>query len=159
MPLILAGGLLPHGVFWGWGSVGRGFLTVFHPFHFIPGVLATVVLHEGLHALGFLLFGRVPMSALHFGFDRVTWSPYAGSRMPMTARSYRGALLLPLVVLGFLPLAWGWFSGVGWMTVLGTLQLLAASGDLVTYRAIRGVPGAVRVADHPQRVGCLVADG
>ncbi|MEX2583453.1 MAG: DUF3267 domain-containing protein [Gemmatimonadota bacterium] len=156
---IAAAGLLPHLGFWGWESLWQGIRTVFTLWYFIPGLVLTVVLHEGLHALGFRLFGRAPVDSIHFGIDRQTFSPYAGCQAPMSARAYRLALLLPALLLGLLPLVAGWITATGWMTVLGTLQLLGAAGDFVTYRAFDSVPATARVLDHPDRVGCRVIDG
>ncbi|MEX2571244.1 MAG: DUF3267 domain-containing protein [Gemmatimonadota bacterium] len=158
-PIILLTGLAPLVALWGWATVAGGFRTVFTPWYFFPGLVATVIVHEGLHAIGFIAFGRVGAAGLHFGVDRSTLSPYAGCRTPMRARAYRGAVLLPAVVLGVVPLVWGWVLGVGWLGVLGTLQLCAAAGDLVAYWAFRAVPGGRLVLDHPERVGCRVLDG
>jgi hypothetical protein len=156
LPLILAVGLAPFLLLHGWAELRSGFLTAFKPWYFLPGLAVTVVAHEGLHAAGFLLFGRVPRSTVHFGVDRATLSPFAGCRQPMRVRAYRAAVLLPAVVLGGGTLVPAWVLGIGWLAIFGTLQLLAAGGDLVAYHAIRRLPGDTRVLDHPERVGCQV---
>jgi hypothetical protein len=156
LPLILAVGLAPFLLLHGWAELRSGFLTAFKPWYFLPGLALTVVAHEGLHAAGFLLFGRVPRSTVHFGVDRATLSPFAGCRQPMRVRAYRAAVLLPAVVLGGGTLIPAWVQGIGWLAIFGTLQLLAAGGDLVAYHAIRRLPGDTRVLDHPERVGCQV---
>jgi hypothetical protein len=159
LPVVALVGLAPLAALWGLAEVGRGFRTVFTLWYFIPGLAATIILHEGLHAAGFLMFGRVPHGTVHFGVDRATLSPYAGCRVPMSARAYRAAVLLPALVLGLGTLIPGWILGVGWLAVLGTLQLITAGGDLVAYWAIRDIPAGARVLDHPERVGCQILDG
>lgn len=146
-----------HGLLWGWGSVKEGFGDIFS-WIFIPAFLLCVVVHELLHAVGFAL-GGARRGTLHFGIDRKTFSPFAGCTMPLRATSYRLAVLLPALVLGFAPLAWGLATGTGWATIWGTFMLLAAGGDFAALWAMRAVPGRARVLDHTERVGCrVVAD-
>jgi hypothetical protein len=158
-PIILLIGIAPYLVAWGWQPLWAGIRTVFTPWYFFPGLAVTIVVHEGLHGLGFLVFGRARPGAIHFGVDRATLSPYAGCRQPVSAAAYRGAVVLPALLLGALPLGAGWVTGTGWLAVLGTLQLTAAAGDLVALWAFREVAGSARVLDHPERVGCRVLDG
>jgi hypothetical protein len=159
IPVIAMVGLVPLAALWGPAELGRGLRTVFTLWYLVPGFAVTIVVHEGLHALGFLLFGRVPRGTIHFGVDRATLSPFAGCRVPMSSRAYRAAVLLPALVLGLGTLVPGWILGIGWLAVLGTLQLIAAGGDLVAWWAIRAVPATAHVLDHPERVGCQILDG
>lgn len=146
-----------HGAVWGFPSVWEGFGDVFS-WIFLPVFLACIVVHEGLHALGFALAGA-PRSALHFGIDRKTLSPFAGCTAPVRAAAYRVAVLLPALVLGVAPLAYGLATGRAWATVWGAFMLLCAGGDFAALWAMRAVPGRARVLDHSERVGCrVVAD-
>jgi hypothetical protein len=140
----------------GWDSLREGFAFVFRLRFLVPAFVGSVVLHEALHAAGFLLFGRARPSTLHFGIDRATLSPYAGCRAPLPARGYRAAVLLPGVALGVLPVAAGLAGGTAWLTLWGAFMLVTAGGDLAVLLALRGVPGRARVVDHPTRAGGLV---
>jgi hypothetical protein len=158
LPAIVLLTLGPFAAVWGWAALRAGLGTVFSLW-LIPALVLVVVVHEGLHLLGFLLLARAPGRALHFGIDRETLSPYAGCREPVSARAYRLAALLPALLMGLLPFALAMAWGTGWLAVWGALMLVFAGGDLAAVWAIRGVPGRARVLDHPSRVGCLVLDG
>lgn len=145
-----------HGAIWGRASLGNGFGDLFSLL-FFPAFLAAVVVHELLHAAGFLL-GGAPRRMLHFGIDRKTGSPFAGCRAPLRARAYRFAVALPALVLGVLPIAWGLATGAAWVTLWGALMLFTAGGDFAALWAMRAVPGSARVLDHVDRVGCRVVE-
>lgn len=124
----------------------------------IPAFVVAVILHEGLHALGWMLFGRVPPQQIAFGVDRATLSPYAHVKGPMRATPYRIGALLPLIVLGILPWLWGMATGEGAAVLFAGLMLSAAVGDIYVVWVIREVPGGVLVMDHPTRAGCYVQE-
>jgi hypothetical protein len=140
----------------GWDSLREGFAFVFRLRFLLPAFVGSVVLHEALHAVGFLLFGRARPSTLHFGVDRATLSPYAGCRAPLPANAYRAAVLLPGVALGVVPVVGGLVGGTAWLTLWGAFMLVTAGGDLAVLLVLRGVPGRARVVDHPTRAGGLV---
>jgi hypothetical protein len=125
------------------------------PWVFVPLLAAGIIVHEGLHGLGFLL-GGAARSEVKFG---IAWSklmPYANCRAPMSARAYRVALALPGVGLGLLPAGVGLTLGWWEWTLFGTLMLGPAGGDAAVLWAIRRVPAKARVIDHPTEVGCRV---
>jgi putative zincin peptidase len=150
-----AGLVLLHLALWGGRSVGEGFAFLF-PWLFFPVLLVSVVVHEGLHAAGFLAVGRAPRSAVHFGVDRRTLSPYAGCRAALRAGAYRFAILLPSLALALAPAAAGLATGTGWLTLWGAFMLVSGAGDFAALWAMRRVPNTARVLDHPERVGCRV---
>jgi Putative zincin peptidase len=124
----------------------------------LPVLIVSVLLHEALHALGFLAFGHVPRSAVRVGFQRRTLTPYASCTVPVPARVYRLAALLPGVVLGGLPILAGWGLGSGASVLYGWAMVAIAGGDLAAIWAIRDVGPGVLVLDHPSRVGCQVTE-
>jgi hypothetical protein len=123
----------------------------------LPVFLASVAVHEGLHAVGFFLAGARRRD-VRFGIDRKTLTPFAGCRIPLRASAYRLAIVLPALVLGVVPLVAGLAAGLFWPTLYGAAMLHAASGDAAALWAMRGVRGGALVVDHPSRVGCLVVE-
>lgn len=117
---------------------------------------AGVLVHELLHAAGFLLVGRAPRPTVRIGFQRRTLTPFASCRAPVTASAYRAAALLPAAALGGLPALIAWATG--WSTPLlwGWLMLALAGGDFAAVWAMRAVPGGAMVVDHERLVGCRV---
>lgn len=117
-----------------------------------------IVLHELLHAVGFVIVGGVPGTAVKFGFSWKGLAPYAHCRIPIDIRAYRIATALPGLLLGLLPGAWGVINGSLLLTLFGTLMLIAAGGDFAVLLAIRRVPTHSLVQDHPSLAGCQVLD-
>jgi hypothetical protein len=148
--------VLLHWALHGGPSLREGFGFLSRLYVLIPALLVSVVVHEGLHALGFLFIGRAPRASVHFGIHRETLSPYAGCHEPLTAGAYRAAVALPGLVLGVAPVLFGLAGGTAWLTLWGSFMLVTAGGDLAVLLALRGVPSAARVVDHPTRVGGLV---
>lgn len=117
---------------------------------------ALVLVHELLHAAGFLLIARAPRAQVRVGFQRRTLTPYACCRIPMTAASYRAAALLPALVLGGLPVLAAWAVGSATLLLWGWFMLALAGGDVAAVWAMRRVPGGALVEDDQARVGCRV---
>jgi hypothetical protein len=117
-------------------------------------VAAGVLVHELLHAGGFLLFGRAPRGQVRIGFQRRTLTPFASCGAPVTASAYRAAGLLPGVVLGGLPLLAAWATGSAPWLLWGWAMLALAGGDVAAVWAMRSVPGDAMVVDDPRLVGC-----
>jgi len=115
-----------------------------------------IAVHEGLHALAWMLAGGVKFNEIRFGFDVRNLAPYAHARTDMTARAYRVGVLTPGIVLGVIPCIVGIATGDGLLTLFGAIMLSAAIGDLYVYWIIREVPGDAQVRDHPSQAGCMV---
>lgn len=125
----------------------------------VPVILVSAAVHEGLHALGFRLFGGVPWRSIRVGIHWRLLTPYAGTAAPMSARGYRWAAALPGLALGVVPAAAGLAVGSGWLTAYGAFMLGAAGGDAIALWAMRHVPPRARVRDAVGRVGCEVLAG
>lgn len=115
-----------------------------------------VLIHELLHLVGFVWAGKVAVTAVKLGFSWKGLAPYAHCAEPMPASAYRLSIVLPGLVLGILP----GFLGIVWqswfLVLWGILMTIAAGGDLAVLLAIRQVPGAAWVRDHPTKAGCQV---
>jgi hypothetical protein len=122
------------------------------------GMAVLLVGHEALHAIGWLVFGRLSRQAVSFGLDRKTLSPYTHVSTPMPAAAYRAGALLPGVVTGLLPAVIGILLRSGPLTLIGAALLSGAVGDLMVLWVIRQVPGDRLVIDHPSRAGCWVQE-
>jgi hypothetical protein len=124
---------------------------------YIIAFLLSIVVHEALHAFGFIVFARAPRSSVHFGIDRKTLTPFAGCKTPVRATGYRIACLLPAIVLGAIPSGVALISGNGPLAIFGAFMIATAGGDFAAVIAMRKVPGEALVLDHPTRVGCRIA--
>jgi hypothetical protein len=147
--------VLPFGLLHGWGAAAEslGWLGG-HFLGFVVIFVASVILHEGLHALGWFAFGGVPWAKIRFGIKTAT--PYAHTKAAMPARAYRLSAALPGLVLGAVPGVISWIAGSGLLMGYGALMLSAAAGDAVILWLIRDVKAGQRVQDHPSEAGCRV---
>jgi hypothetical protein len=152
--LILVACALPYLLLWGPASLGAGFSQI--GLWFIPVFILGVVVHELLHGLGWLWWGKLAPADIKFGFHWKVLMPYAHARTPMGVRAYRWGAALPGIVTGGLPALAGLVLGQPVLLIMGTIFVLAAVGDLMILWAIRKLPITARVLDHPTLPGCLV---
>ncbi|MEM7111484.1 MAG: alpha/beta fold hydrolase [Chloroflexota bacterium] len=119
-------------------------------------VLVGVVVHELLHAAGFIWLGGVDRTAVSFGFSWRGLAPYAHCREPITAVAYRLTTALPGFVLGVLPALLGLLTDTMPLMLFGAWMIIAAGGDISVLLVTQGVPSDACVRDHPNRAGCYV---
>ena len=125
---------------------------------FLGFFLVGIVAHELIHAGSWMLFGRLPRSAIAFGIDKKTLSPYAHCKVPLEVNQYRLGGVMPGLVMGILPALAAVITGSGWLLEFGLLFTLAAGGDFLILWLIRKVPAGKLVEDHPTRGGCYVLE-
>jgi hypothetical protein len=153
VPLTVALALAFVGI-WGWERFFDGLGRFLEWPSLIPSLVIGVPLHEVLHGLGWVFFGKRSLKHLRFGVQWKVLTPYAHLRVPIRARAYRIGAALPALLLGLLPYLVGLAAGEGWFTALGLLYLFAAGGDLLVLWLLRKVDGKALVEDHPSRAGC-----
>jgi hypothetical protein len=118
--------------------------------------VVSVVIHEALHVVGMLAFGRVPPKSISWGHRLSEGIVYVHTSDAMSTRAYRGVLALPGLALGVLPVLVGWATGSWWITIYGWLMTTSAVGDLAVLHLIRDLPAEAPVRDHPRNVGVIV---
>ena len=143
-----------------WGRanffIGLGQLTSLP--NILPVLIFGVPLHEFLHAVGWSIFGRIPISEVKFGVMWKMLTPYAHLRNPIKAFAYRAGAISPSLVMGLLPYMLGLMIGHAWLVNFGLLFILAAGGDLLVFWKLRSVNHDALVIDHPTRAGCIVLE-
>ncbi len=153
IPLAAVIFLLPYwflgGRFFDWGERPSLFILLLA---FAGGIL----IHELLHAVGFVWAGKVPVTAVKLGVYWKALTPYAHCNEPMKTSAYRLSIMLPGLVLGILPGILGVVLRSWSLVLWGILMTTAAGGDLAVLLAIRQVPGSAWVLDHPTKAGCQV---
>jgi len=148
---------VPFVLIWDWQTFTKGFLTIYLTLpYFILAFVLGAFLHEVLHALGFLIFGRLKFSQIKIGIIWKYITPYAHCRIPLKASIYRIALLLPAILLGICPALVALITKEGWLLIYGILFTVLAGGDLLIFWLIRKVRSKELVKDHPERCGCYI---
>lgn len=112
---------------------------------FVVGMLA----HEGIHALGGMLFGRLRPDQVKFGFDVRGMNLFTHFEAPMPMKGFLFTAILPCVVTALVPIAF--LTAFGGLIPLGAACLLFAgcAGDIVTFVSALKQDKNALVSDHP----------
>jgi hypothetical protein len=124
----------------------------------IAVVLLGVILHELLHGISWVIFGRKPFSAIKFGFQWKTFTPYAHLKEPVEINAYRLGAFLPGFILGILTYILSLALRNGNFFWFSLFQTSAAGGDWLILWLIRNVQAGMQVEDHPTNAGCYVLE-
>jgi hypothetical protein len=121
-------------------------------------VLLGVVVHELIHGLSWVIFGHKPFSAIKFGFQWKTITPYAHLKEPVEVNAYRMGGFMPGLILGIVPYLLGILFGDGNLFWFSLVHTAAAGGDWLILWLIRNVKAGTLVEDHPTNAGCYVLE-
>jgi hypothetical protein len=146
----------PYCLIWGMDSLLAATLYFRQLQILLPVVFISIVVHEGLHWMGYVAFAHLPWETVRLGFNPRSLAAYAHSDSPVSISAYRRLVALPGVILGVIPA----FVGIAWegglITLYGFLMLIGACGDLAILWKIRRVSPDSLVMDPPTRAGCWV---
>ncbi|WP_437868431.1 DUF3267 domain-containing protein [Sorangium sp. So ce363] len=153
LPAAAMATLVPHRLLWGRplheGLIDRGafaFPVDLSRWAIVLVFAVSLGMHELLHAVGYVVFGRVPWRRIELVVRLSQLLVFVRCHAPLSRRAYVRSLLLPAVVLGVLPAVVGIATGLGWLTFYGFILLVMASGDIralwLTRGGVGGPPGA-----------------
>ena len=144
-------------IIWDWQTFTKGFLSIYLALpYFIIAFIVGTFFHEVLHAIGFLIFGKLKIEQVQIGIKWKYLTPFAHCKMPLKASVYRLALLLPAILLGIFPSLAALIIGKSWLLIYGILFTVSAGGDFLILWIIRKVRSDELVKDHPERCGCFI---
>jgi hypothetical protein len=123
---------------------------------FLALMVASIFVHEFIHGLTWVVVGKKPFSAVKFGVQWTTLTPYAHLKEPIEVNVYRIGGFMPGFVLGILPFILSLILGNGNLLWFSIIQTAAASGDWLILWILRNVKSGALVEDHPSRAGCYV---
>jgi hypothetical protein len=123
---------------------------------FLVLLIASVIVHELIHGLTWMWFGKKSFSTVQFGIQWKTLTPYAHLKEPIEVNVYRIGGFMPGFVLGILPFILSLILGNVNLLWFSVIQTAAASGDWLILWLLRNVKGGTLVEDHPSRAGCYV---
>lgn len=122
---------------------------------FLAIIAVSVILHELLHGLGWMVAGPLRWQDVHFHLSALM--PTTSCEIPLAKRAYLIGVLLPFAVLGLASLTF-------LLIFPGTLSLLSAlvnftlaGADLVIAACVLREPQNARIADHPTLAGYVIA--
>lgn len=121
-------------------------------------VLLGVVFHELIHGISWVIFGRKPFSAIRFGFQWKTLTPYAHLKEPVEVNAYRLGAFMPGFILGILTYILSLILADGNLFWFSLIHTSAAGGDWLILWLIRNVQAGMQVEDHLTHAGCYVLE-
>lgn len=111
---------------------------------------ALVIIHEIIHALGFVIFGKAKFNQIKFGIVPKHGMVYCTCKKPMTAQAYILALTFPVVLTGVIPIILVSIWGNLFWVFLFAILVSGGAGDLIMLNAVRKLPKHQLILDHPK---------
>jgi putative zincin peptidase len=136
----------------------KGLATTWNFIILILAVLLGVVLHELMHGVSWVIFGRKPFSAIKFGVQWKTLTPYAHLKEPVEVNAYRIGAFMPGFIVGILVYVLSLVLGDGNLFWFSLIHTSAAGGDWLILWLMRHVKSGTLVEDHPTNAGCYVIE-
>jgi len=121
-------------------------------------VFLSVILHELIHGITWVISGHKSFSAVKFGFQWKTFTPYAHLKEPVEVNAYRIGGFMPGFILGILPYILSLLLGDGNLFWFSLVHTAAAGGDWLILWLIHNVKRGMLVEDHPTNAGCYVLE-
>jgi hypothetical protein len=119
-------------------------------------ILAAIVIHEAMHGLVFALYAPGGFHSVSFGFSRQMGALYCHCNEPLPVKHYRRAGIAPFLLLGILPLAISYATGMVWLKTFGLLLCIGGFGDLLIWFKLLRFPENLSILDHPEKLGFIV---
>ena len=129
------------------------------PFVFLIVLGVLIVVHELVHGLSWAVFAEHHWKNIEFGFIRQYLTPYCTCTVPLTKGQYIFGAVMPLVVLGILPMIAGILLGSMPTLFIGIIMADAAAGDILIICRIllyRSEAGSIVYIDHPTQAGGVI---
>ena len=121
-------------------------------------IVAVIILHEAIHAIGFILFAKVPLNKVKFGFHRQYYVPYCSAEGIMSKFGYIAALLLPNIVLGSIGIISLYFTNNAIWSIFVAWLIASGSGDYYMLILVSKYNRYTRFIDHPSEPGFFVME-
>ena len=121
-------------------------------------IVLGIFVHELIHGVTWMIIGGKDFSAVKFGFQWKTVTPYAHLKEPMEVNVYRISVIMPGLLLGILPYLLSLLlanANLFWFSLIHTS---AAGGDFLILWLIRNVKAGSLVEDHPTNAGCYMIE-
>lgn len=126
---------------------------------FLAALFVLIVVHELIHGLSWAIYAEHYWKDIEFGFMKQYLTPYCTCKVPLTKGQYIFGALMPLVLLGLLPMAAGILMGSMPVLWIGIIMADAAAGDiLIVWKLLRYKTAAEHVVymDHPTQAGGIL---
>lgn len=124
----------------------------------ILALLLGILVHEGLHAITWVILLAKGYKSIKFGFNIHSFSPYTHCNIPMKVWQYRLGGLMPGLLMGVIPVIISFVLQSTLINFIGFLFLWAASGDFISLYMLRQLESHILVLDHPNEMGYIIVN-
>lgn len=155
IPLLIAGG----GLFFLKNQGLRNGPGRMNPLLFVALFFVLIVVHELIHGLSWAPFAENHWKDVEFGFMKQYLTPYCTCAVPLGKGAYIFGALMPLILLGILPMIAGILTGSLGFLLLGVIMADAAAGDiLIVWKILRyrSEANTIVYIDHPTQAGGVI---
>lgn len=108
-----------------------------------------LAMHEGLHALAALVFGKCQAKDIKFGVNFMQGMLYCHVEKPINASAYKIMLLLPAILTGLIPLIIVTFLGNIFLIIVFCMLLCGGAGDIIMFVNLNKLDNDTLILDHP----------
>ena len=130
-----------------------------HSLIFLVAFLVLIVVHELVHGLSWSFYTPHGFQDIEFGFMKQYLTPYCTCSVPLSKGQYIFGALMPLVLLGIIPMVVGILCGSMLVLLLGIVMTVSAAGDImIVWNILRYKSHASEIAyiDHPTQAGGVI---
>lgn len=124
----------------------------------ILSFLSVIIFHEVIHAVGFIIFAKVPIDKVKFGFHKQYYVPYCSADGVISKFGYISALLLPNILLGSIGLIYLFFTNNFLWSIFVTWIVASGSGDYYMLYLVSKYNNKSKFMDHPTEPGFFVIE-
>ncbi|MDO5117534.1 MAG: DUF3267 domain-containing protein [Eggerthellaceae bacterium] len=121
--------------------------------------LVLIVVHELIHGLTWSFYAPRGFKDIEFGIMRDSFTPYCTCSAPLQRGAYITGALMPLIILGILPIVIAFVIGYVPLLYIGIFMTVSAAGDvLIVLKVLRYKTTAsdVLLYDHPTEAGSVI---
>ena len=122
-------------------------------------MLALIVIHELIHGVCWSIFTPHHFKDVAFGILKSSMTPYCTCQVLMKKPTYIFGAVMPLLVLGVIPMLVGVAIGNLNLLTIGILMADAAAGDILIIHRVMGYKSDAKeqlYMDYPTEAGCVV---
>ncbi len=126
---------------------------------FFVAFLVLIVVHELIHGLFWSLYTPHHFKDIEFGIMKASMTPYCTCLVPLNKRQYVIGTVMPLVILGVVPMIAGIAVDNANLLFLGIVMADAAAGDIMIIAkllAYKSDADEITYMDHPTEAGGVV---
>lgn len=130
-----------------------------NPLLWILAFAVLIVVHELIHGVSWAIFTEHHFGDIAFGFMKQYLTPYCACAVPLSKGQYIFGALMPLFLVGILPMIVGILSGSFFWLLIGAALVAGAGGDIQIVGNIlryKSEADDILYIDHPTQAGGVI---